>query len=423
MNNGVYQARWVVSDMGQSTLSDPIEIRVGTPPDVDIVAPIDMSTFRAGDTISFSANASDPDGVLDPSSYTWEVFFLHNDHDHPSFGPFNDVSGSFVIPSTGHDFSDQTGFEIQLTVTDADGLTTQRSVSILPEKVDITIDTIPSGLTVLFDDLPRQTPFVTDTLIFFEHTLRALPSACLGDDAFTFESWSDAGEIAHTIVIPDFDMAFVATYEPAGSCSLPVDDGLVTWLKGDFGVGESSSLVSSWSDSSPFGNSLVATGSPVVVTGGLNGHNYISLDQPGDTLSRTSDINGLPGGNTDRTMFAVVRYEEVAGGGLGYGNPVCNEGFAFSVAGDGSPLLSAFCPTNNFQAQGTAADAGWMLLSVVHEAGTFGYYKNGVVIDVRAHDFATVADRILIGANLDGSLSRPVDVAEFLIYDLSLIHI
>ncbi len=421
--NGVYQARWIVSDAGQTRLSDPIEIRVGVAPTVSIDSPIDMSLFRAGDLISFSGSATDPDGTLLPTDFKWEVFFLHNEHTHPAFGPIFDTLGSFSIPSAGHDFSDDTGYRIVLTVTDVDGLETQTSVEVLPDKVDLTLDTVPTGLTVLFDGLPRTTPFIADTLIGFEHSVRALPSACLGEDAYTFDSWSDGAPIDHLVVVPDVDTDISAKYMSAGSCFVPIDDGLAAWFKADFGVDQTGGVVQSWTDGSVQGNSLVAAGDPTVVENGLGGHDYIAFDGIQDELSRTSAIQGLPAGNADRTMFAVVRYEEVAGGGLGYGTAACNQGFAFSVDGGGNPTINGWCPGNDFSGTATATDAGWMTLSVVYSQGTFGHYKNGLPIDIRSHDFGTLVDRILIGASLDGSQHRQMDLAEFLIYDRALTEV
>ena len=56
-------------------------------------------------------------------------------------------SGTFPIPTTGHDFLGATNYEIVLTVTDSTGVSGSRSVTILPEKVDLTFNTVPNGLT------------------------------------------------------------------------------------------------------------------------------------------------------------------------------------------------------------------------------------------------------------------------------------
>ncbi|MFT7679635.1 MAG: glucose/arabinose dehydrogenase [Planctomycetota bacterium] len=417
---GKFSARWSVSDPTQQTLSDPIEIRVGQTPAVAIITPADGSLFRAGDQIDLVGVGVDSDGALFPPNFSWQVDFLHNQHVHPAYGPLIGDSASFTVPTEGHDFGDDTGYVITLTVTDADGLDISKSVTILPDKVDLSFDTVPSGLSLLIDDIPRTTPFVLDTLIDFQHTIKALPSACSGPDAYVFDNWSDAGAIEHQIMAGDVNSSFVANYSYAGDCSLPVEAGLAAWLKADFGISESAGAVSSWADGSPLGNNLVASGSPTLISGGLGGHDYIAFHGGLDQLARTDSLNGLPVLNADRSMFAVVRYHEVAGGGLSYGTAACNQAFGLSVSASGELSVHGWCPGNEFSSGAPATNAGWMVLSVVHSMGTFGHYKNGQLIDVLSHDFATVPDTFLVGASIDGTEHRVMDVAEILIYDRAL---
>ena len=79
--------------------------------------------------------------------------------------------GTLPIPTTGHDFQGATRYEIVLTVTDSTGLSGSTSVTIFPDKVNLTFNTVPSGLTVEIDGISRQTPFVLDDLNGFQHTI------------------------------------------------------------------------------------------------------------------------------------------------------------------------------------------------------------------------------------------------------------
>ena len=94
-------------------------------------------------------------------------------HVHP--GPVvNGVkSGTFTIPTSGHDFEGNTRYRITLTVTDSNGLKDTKSVIIWPQKVNLPFDTSPSGLTVYVDGIAHTTPFVLDTLVGFNHTIEA----------------------------------------------------------------------------------------------------------------------------------------------------------------------------------------------------------------------------------------------------------
>ena len=171
---GQYTARLTVSDGIDTTQSSPITIRVGNAPTATILSPQDGSLFRAGDVITFIGDATDvEDGPLPASAYTWNIDFLHEGHVHPGTPITGVKSGTFTIPTSGHDFSGNTRYRITLTVTDSDGLTTTRAVTIYPDKVNLTFNTAPSGLTLYLDGIARTTPFVHDTLVGFTHTIEA----------------------------------------------------------------------------------------------------------------------------------------------------------------------------------------------------------------------------------------------------------
>src|SRR5215510_10939434 len=110
---GQYTARLSVSDGVNSTLSAPITISAGNRPTATILSPTDGSVFQAGDVISFGGDGTDTeDGSLPASAFTWNIDFLHEGHVHPGT-PITDVkSGTFTIPTSGHDFSGNTRYRI-----------------------------------------------------------------------------------------------------------------------------------------------------------------------------------------------------------------------------------------------------------------------------------------------------------------------
>jgi glucose/arabinose dehydrogenase len=232
--NGVYGARLSVADGSTSTLSTPITIRVGRPPVPTILAPADGATFRAGDTITFTGDATDPDdGALPASAFTWNIDFLHEGHVHPGLPQVGVKSGTFVIPTSGHDFHGFTRYRITLTVTDSDGLQASQLVLIYPQKVNLTFDTVPSGLALTLDGIPFATPFVYDTLIGFNHTVEAANQTS-GQNVYTFASWSDGGAPQHVIVVPPAAASYVATYSVAQN---PPPPGLVAGYRFGEGAG------------------------------------------------------------------------------------------------------------------------------------------------------------------------------------------
>jgi glucose/arabinose dehydrogenase len=218
---GQYSARLSVSDGVNTTFSTPLTIRVGSPPTATVVSPQDGSFFVAGDVISFSGDGTDPDdGTLPASAFTWNIDFLHEGHVHPGTPITGQKNGTFTIPTQGHDFSGNTRYRIALTVTDSAGLTSTQYVLIYPRKVNLSFDTVPSGLTLYLDGIAKTTPFVYDTLIGFNHAVEARNQTS-GTSAYTFSSWSDGGAQTHTITVPSTPATYTASFVPAPSSNRP----------------------------------------------------------------------------------------------------------------------------------------------------------------------------------------------------------
>jgi glucose/arabinose dehydrogenase/PKD repeat protein len=215
---GVFFARLAVSDTLATTLSDPIQIVVGQRPIVTVTAPVSGSLFRAGEVITFSAAAADPDGLLSSANFAWTILFHHENHVHPAEGPIIGESGTFTIPVDGHDFSGHTAYEAIVAVTDADGIVTSDSRLIYPDKVNLTFATAPVGLALNFDQQTNvAAPFVRDTLINFRHTIGAALTQTLGGELYQFVGWSDGGTATHTLTVPAQAQTYTATYQPAGA--------------------------------------------------------------------------------------------------------------------------------------------------------------------------------------------------------------
>jgi PKD repeat protein len=229
---GVFTVRLTVSDGVNNTFSPPITISVGSAPTATISSPIDGTTFVGGDVISFSGTATDPDdGTLAASAFTWNLDFLHDGHVHP--GPvFTGVkSGTFTIPTSGHDFSGNTRYRFTLTVTDSNGLKDTKTVTVWPQKINLTFNTVPNGLTIYLDGIAKGAQFVYDTLVGFGHTIEARNQAS-STTSYTFQSWSDGGAQTHTITVPASAQSYTAIYNVATS-STPITMGETTVFGSD----------------------------------------------------------------------------------------------------------------------------------------------------------------------------------------------
>lgn len=291
--SGQYVARLTISDGENSSFSTPIVIAVGTPPTAAINAPTDGLTFRAGDVITFSGDATDPeDGVLPASAYNWTIDFLHESHVHPGYSVSGVKSGTFTIPSSGHDFSGNTRYRITLTVTDSNGLTNSKSVIVWPQKVNITFDAVPAGLTLYLDGIAHPAPFVYDTLIGFNHTLEARDQT-VNSTNYTFASWSDGGAQTHVLTVPATDQTYTATYTAAQAPS-----GLV----GAWGFGEGTGTTTA--DASGNSNTATLVNGPTW-TAGQTGHgNALSFDGTNDNLTMPNSTSlNVAGNNLTLSMW------------------------------------------------------------------------------------------------------------------------
>lgn len=212
-SKGAYTVILTVSDGVNSAQAAPIVIQAGVRPSLTITSPTDGSTYKAGDTISYSATGTDGAGVsLADSAFTTDIIFHHDTHIHPFLGPLQSRSGNFTTSFAGEP-SANTWYEVTITAKDSNGLFTTKSVSIYPIKVIITYDTSPSGLQLLLDSIPTNTPYVIEQVVGYQRLLTAPASGELNGNMYHFKSWSDAGKPAHQITIPGNTASYVATYE------------------------------------------------------------------------------------------------------------------------------------------------------------------------------------------------------------------
>lgn len=271
---GAYQVRLTVSDGVNSSISTPVAISAGSVPSATILTPTDGAQFQAGDVITYSGDGTDPDdGALPASAFTWNIDFLHDGHVHPGTPITGVKSGSFTIPTSGHDYSGNTRYRITLTVRDSTGLTSTKSVTVYPQKVNLSFDTVPTGRTLYFDGIAKTTPFVADTLVGFSHTVEARNQTA-GNTSYIFASWSDGGGQQHTITAPptpqSYTATFTATQVPTGLVGAwGFNEGAGTSVGDSSGSGNNGTLAgagATWNAAGKYGAALSFNGSSGAVT-------------------------------------------------------------------------------------------------------------------------------------------------------------
>jgi glucose/arabinose dehydrogenase len=392
-NRGRYTVRLTTSDGTNNTPSNVLTITVGSPPQVTINNPTDGAKFRAGDTITLSGAAMDAeDGPLGGSNLSWKVVFHHETHIHPYIDQIVGSNGSFQIPTSGHSFHESTSYEIVLTATDSDGIQTQKSVSIYPDKVNLNFTSQPAGLTVNIDGVPQTTPFVYDTLIGFQHTIDVPSPQFVAGNRYDFASWSDGGAISHMITIPTADQLYAANF----SLTSTAPPGLVAAYTFDEGNGGTLYDVS--------GNNNNGTLSgPVWVGGGKYG-GALSFNGTSDIVNVTDSAsldftNGL-------TLEAWVNPTQI---GTAWRSVIFKErpgGMLYSLyAGNGSnrPLGQAFLQGAEQNAAGTSAVSlnTWTHLTSTYDGANLKLYVNGTLVSTKAvtGTLANTADPLRIGGN------------------------
>ncbi len=215
-DRGVFTVRLTVSDGQNRTPAQPIVVQVGLPPRLTIGAPADGALYRAGDTITYNAAATDAAGFdLNDAAIKTEVRFHHGTHFHPFVGPLTGRTGSFTIPTTGEAAAD-TSYEIIVTATDGNGLFTTRSVTIRPRTAQLGLATAPAGLGLVLDGVPVATPLSVTGVVGFQRELAAPPTAVAADGTvYRFTGWSDGRAIRHVITTADTNTTYTATYAPS----------------------------------------------------------------------------------------------------------------------------------------------------------------------------------------------------------------
>ncbi len=278
--NGTFDATLTVTSGAKSAV-DHVTVTVGNRrPVVTIDAPTDLSHYDAGDTIDYSASATDPeDGALADAAFSWKVIFHHADHIHPFLGPIaGSATGSFVVPTSSDNVS-TTWYEIQVTVTDAGGLSSTTSVGVHPNLATVTWTSNEPTATITVDGRPYTGTVVEQAVVGVAHTVGAASPQHTSAGSFRFSSWSDGGAQSHTVVVPPGGATFTANFDA-------YTEAPPGWSSQDIGS------PATQGGSSYSGGVLTVDGGGTDIWGDADQSRFVSIDLPedGDVIARVTGL-------------------------------------------------------------------------------------------------------------------------------------
>ncbi|HET8916159.1 MAG TPA: PKD domain-containing protein, partial [Propionibacteriaceae bacterium] len=210
--SGSYNASLRVTDRQGASATDSVTITAGnTAPTAFIDTPAAGTTWRVGDTISFTGHATDTQqGQLPASAFSWQLILQHcpsNCHSHTVQTFAGVANGSFVAPD--HEYPSY--LELRLTATDSGGLQHTASVRLDPRTVNLTFSTIPGGLQLTVNSTQSTAAFSRTVIVGSTNTISAVTPQTKGKKTYNFVSWSDGGTQTHTVA-PDTPTTYSARF-------------------------------------------------------------------------------------------------------------------------------------------------------------------------------------------------------------------
>lgn len=321
-SGGNFTATLTVTDGSNDTGTDTVLITVGNlQPTVEITSPAHESTYSTGDTINFQGTGTDSeDGTLSGSNLQWNILYHHGAHVHFDFAPgLSGNNNSIDIPDHG----DNTWIELCLVATDSGGLTDQDCISLLPNIVQVSFDTSPSGLNIWYDGVEYTTPFTANTI---ENSERGVYAPEEQDGCWGFNNWSNGLAPSHTIETGTQNASYTATYTSTCPIVLSITRAnpnpspfstvnfTVTFSENVTGVNASDFSLSTTNISGTSISQVTGSGNTYNVsvnTGSGNGYvqlNLVDNDSIKDTQNNPLGSVGVNNGDfTNGQVFSIIK--------------------------------------------------------------------------------------------------------------------
>jgi len=201
---GLYNVAMKARDGKGGRATTIMKLGIGEHPIAVIVSPVEGEQFFVGEQFVLTGAGSDK-GIASPDdAMMWEVLQHHSAHNHPYLDPTVGNSIQLQAAPSPEDFKASTNsyLEIILTVTNAIGLETIISRNVMPQLVDVVVDSIPSGLAVLIDNFKVTTPESFTTWENHPLKLEAVDPDPIDSPDLKWLSWSNGGDQTQFVTIP-----------------------------------------------------------------------------------------------------------------------------------------------------------------------------------------------------------------------------
>ena len=106
---------------------------------------------------------------------------------------------------------------MHLTVTDSSELSTSVFRDILPNLSSFSLETDPPGLTLELDGASFISPQTVEGVVGIIRVIGAPSPQVAGATTYSFDSWSDGGEVYHSIHTPPTPTTYTASYSVAAN--------------------------------------------------------------------------------------------------------------------------------------------------------------------------------------------------------------
>lgn len=218
LNGSVYTVQVSNSVSSVVSVGATLTVLANKAPVPTLLTPTATYLYTAGTDLAFSGSATDAeDGNLPASALQWEIVFHHNTHTHPAMPITSGINaGVYRIANEG-EISDNVWYRVYLTATDSKGSSTTVFKDVYPNKVLLTLQTVPAGLPLSIDGGTVTTPYTIGSVVGMKRAIGAPASVLLHDSLFTFSAWSDNGAATHSAETPATNTTYTAYYTYASN--------------------------------------------------------------------------------------------------------------------------------------------------------------------------------------------------------------